>query len=116
VSHGTVTALVAAASALLGATVKGLWEWLRSRNSSAATVQTARIEDAAEMRAELWREVNALRDRVDAMQIDLDASRRSYIELLAEHTTLKAEYRTLKHEHDALGLRYADLESRLTNI
>jgi chromosome segregation ATPase len=116
VSHDTVTALIGATAALAGGFAKGLWDWARNRSSSTATVQTARIEDAAEMRRELWAEVEKLRDRVDLMQIELDTARRDYLGLLAEHTSLKAEHKTLKHEHDTLLIRYADLERRLNNI
>jgi len=116
VNHDTLTALIGAGSALLGGVAKALWDWLRNRSATTATVQTARIEDAAEMRRELWAEVDKLRERVDGMQIELDTARRDYLELLAEHTTLRAEHRGLKHEHDALLIRYADLERRLNNI
>lgn len=115
-THETATALIAAGSALLGATARGLWAWVRSRGHDSATVEKARIEDGATMRSELWEEIEKLRSRMDAMQEDLDKSRRAFLELLTEHTALKGEYRALKHEHDELQIRYAALERRIDNV
>lgn len=115
-SHDMLTAIVAASAAIVGALTRGLWEWARNRVSSTATVQTARIEDAAEMRRELWAEVDKLRARVDAMQEELDTARKDYLALLAEHTTLRAEHKSLKYDHDALLIRYADLERRINSV
>lgn len=115
-SHDVFTAIVGVAAATIGASAKGLWAFLRLRSSSAATVQAARIDDAAEMRRELWAEVDKLRDRIDDLQKDLDQSRRAFLDLLEEHTALKGEYRSLKHEHDQLLIRYSGLEARLDNV
>lgn len=112
-SHDTVTGLIAAGAAIFGGALKGVWDWMGKRDQDSATVATARIDDGAQIRAELWAEIDKLRVRLDHMQNDLDQSRRGYLDLLAEHTTLKAEHQTLKHEHDALQIRYAALEKRV---
>lgn len=111
----TATGLAAAAG---GVVAKGGWDFLKTRRSAAATIQTAKIADDTHIRGELWDALASLQERtdrrIDALQEALDTSRREHIALLTEYSVLKAEHVSLKTEHENLKIRYAALELRVS--
>jgi predicted nuclease with TOPRIM domain len=69
----------------------------------------AEIVDGTALRQELWKEIENLRARIDAMQEDLDKTRQSYLELLEKHVTLKTQHDRLKFDHDELLAKFASV-------
>lgn len=113
-----MTALSAAGfGALIGVIVAKVWDTLQARRTRSRHLEvelaTAEIVDGTQLRQELWRELDELRDRLDRVQDELDRSRRENLRLLAEHTTLKAEHQVLRRDHETLLAKYAELEAQL---
>lgn len=115
----SIQGLTALLAVLGGAFAKGAWDWMKTRKQSSAQVQIAQVADDTHIRGELWGALQQMQERtdkrIDALQAELDKSRREYVELLTEHAMLKAEHVTLKNEHDGLKIRYAALELRVSN-
>lgn len=82
-------------------------------HDDAATVKVAEISELGRLRKELWEEIEALRERLDGMQSELDTSRRAYVDLLGEHVDLKARHNQLEREHAVLQGKYEIVKHEL---
>lgn len=85
--------LVAVLGILSGGLGVKVIDWLQSRNLK-------KIDDAQKIRAELWQELNNVRNEVYNLRNEVTEWKEKYFALFADYTALEGRYHTLKEQFE----------------